>query len=350
MMIATSLTSMIVALGLNHVTNSPYPSVVCRRRKGDGISAAADMRHALDASLEGTTIAAPSDPRLKYGDVFIKSFDFADERDIYENLRGVLEEDVVWIASWLNQVKNDNAKCREIHGLGRVASYMSTLMGSSPDIVLQIRERVLYRKPDDSSFLVIKATATGNLMLTISLRNALNVGRRLFSRNGFFGRIFRAEKSSNGAAPEEKGTTRVGDSTPDDPHHRSPTSGPSPLHGISYQEENVKQGVITIPSMDESASHSFAQQQLTESAQNRKRKKAPRQQSMMHRNFLNFRKKKILPEEVELALEGSSFELQRAKRTGSYIVSLTLVCHINPQHRVYKVESFRHLDWRQFHR
>lgn len=301
------------------------------------------MRNALDASLEGTTIAAASDPRLKYGDVFIKSFDFADERDIHENLRGVLEEDVVWIASWLNQVKNDNAKCREIHGLSRVASYMSTLMASSPDIVVQIRERVLYRKPDDSSFLVIRATATGNMMLSISLRNALNVGRRLFSRNGFFGRIFRAEKSSN-PATEEAGTT------PDEVHRRSPTSGPPPLHGITYHDGIVKQDVIALPSMDESASRAFAQQQLAETAQNRKRKKAPRQQSMMHRNFLNFRKKKILPEEVELVLEGSSFELQRAKRTGSFIVSLTLVCHINPQHRVYKVESFRHLDWRQFHR
>lgn len=250
------------------------------------------------------------------------------------------------ISSWLNQVKNEPAKCREIHGLRSIASYMSTVMASSPDMVLKIKEKVLYRKPDGSSFLVVKASARGNWMLSITMRNALNAGRRLFSRNGFFGRIFRIERKQANTTddrdvPEEKRTMRLVSR-----NVAPPPSEPS-------VDRSIPQDVIDMETMDEYPLSDIIEKHQGDVVQGNRKRKRPqqRQQSVMQRDFLsNFRQKRIQPEEVELGLEGTSFRLERAKHPGQYMVSIIMVCHINQQHRMNKVESFRHLDWRLLHR
>lgn len=298
------------------------------------------------------------------------------EQEILKELQPIVEPDVVWISIWMNQVKYDNKKCREMHGLGCAASYMSHLIASSPDLIIYIKEKALYKKPDDSSFLVMRVTCTGSMFLVVMMNNALNAGRRLFSRSGFIGRVFRAdlrkektdkqevedevedEKTYKSTARLEHDATSVRSSSTNffpisHPISNFPTYTPNVgaqmNSTISTDEDlnSVEQSVFEIPANVDSPMTTYLQHQQEVG---RKRKKVPRQQSMMHRNFLNFRKQKILPEEVEVGIEGTHFELRKPTRPGSYIVSITIVCHLNPQHRVYKVESFRHLDWRQFFR
>lgn len=337
----------------------------------------ASFRHSINNSMDGTTAvpATSSDPRLGYGDLLIQAINCIDEKSIFATLEGVMEPDVVWITTWMNQVKFEHKKCREMHGLACASSYMSNLISSSPDIIFYIKEKVLYKKPDNSSFLLLKLTCTGSLFWTVIMNNAMSAGRRLFSRNGFFGRIFRFDLQRQQGRQDESvdssdrthvstarsevdspldtrltlsnntntTTSNNNNSSSSSNHH----SNPNRTQLMRVREDCLlHEEIVDVSSQDEYPLPSFVQQQET----SRKRKKAPRQQSMMHRNFLNFRKQKILPNEVEVGVEGASFELLRAKRPGSYIVSVTFVCHINPEQRIFKVESFKHLDWRQFFR
>lgn len=273
----------------------------------------------------------------------VNAFNFVNEQDIYTGLQDIVEPDGVWISSWLNQVKNDPAKIREIHGLRSIASFMSTLVASSPDMVLTIKEKTLYRKPDGSSFLVVKTNVRGNWMLTITMRNALNTGRRLFSRNGFFGRIFRierkqAETSDGRDVPTGKKTVRLASRNVAQPLNHHPV------------ESAVPQDVIDMETVDQYRPSDIIEKHQRDVAQSngkRKRSHHKRQLSVMHRDFLsNFRQKRIQPEEVQLGVEGTLFGVERAKQPSQYAVSIIMVCHINEQHRIFKVESFRHLDWR----
>lgn len=295
--------------------------------------------------------AVTSDVRLTFGDILLQSINCITEKDIMGALQHVVEPDVVWISIWMNQVKIDGKKCREMHGIDCAARYLSNIVAASPDMVCYVKEKKLYKKPDDSSFLVMRVTVSGSMYWVVLMNNALSAGRRLFSRNGFFGRIFRSENRSDSSNSSPLSAMSGDDDKTHKSTARSDSDSPSVASGMANRlptcEESLDKtsSVFSVPLCEDSPMSSILQQESC-----RKRKKAPRQQSMMHRNFLNFRKQKLLPEEVEVGMETTNFELHRPKRTGSYIVTVTVVCHINPQHRIYKVESFRHLDWRQYFR
>ena len=214
-------------------------------------------------------------------------------------------------------------------------------------MVLTIKEKVLYRKPDGSSFLVVKTIVRGSWMLAITMRNALHAGRRLFSRNGFFGRIFRIERkqaktTDDRDVPKEQTTLRLASRNVAPPLNHHPV------------DSTVPHDVIDMETVDQYRPSDIIekhQRDVNQGNGKRKRSHHKRQQSVMQRDFLsNFRQKRIQPEDVQLGVEGTSFGVERVKHPSQYVVSIIMVCHINEQHRIFKVESFRHLDWRLSHR
>lgn len=305
-------------------------------------------------------------------DILINAVNMVAEKDIRDALTSVCTPDISLVTCWMNYVKVEPKQYREVHGLPQLAYYLSRLIATAPDAVTDIKEKTLYKKPDNTSFLMVKLQVTGSALWTIVMRNVVQSATAgLFSRSGFFGRIFRVDRGpgNNGSTysikTEASGSSAAG--TPISPINSASDSAcedndieeAESIWGTVTKSAKRSSGALKIQNPDSCDEVSLDAADDTSSvfqpsrdlfpAVSRKRKQS-KQQSMVHKQFFNFRQRKIHVDQVEIATEGTKIELQQMPRQGSFVVSVVIVIHINAAHRIYKIESFKRLDRKTFFR
>lgn len=289
--------------------------------------------------------AAPEDPRMKYLDVFISSFNLVAEQDIRAALAPHASPNVMLVSTWMSHnMPYAQKRCREVNGIVPISRLISQFTKATPDFVLDVKEKVLYKLHDGTSFLVAKTVATGSFFLTLYLRNALTssllppfIASRIFSRNSFFPRLFRL-------------TTRMEDDTCGTEASSPKTSGSdSDNNNVRICDDDARLDEVLLDNPEDISDQFFLPpigllDRPTESLLQKRKPKRKQRISMVHRNLFKVRQQQILADQVEIATEDTKIDVLRATRPSSYVVSAVLVFHIDVDHMVYKLECFKRLE------
>lgn len=289
----------------------------------------------LEVDVHEDTVQYIEDTRMRCLDAFVHCFNLVTESEIEAALAPHVTPNLVLVGTWMNHnmpYAQAQKRCREVHGLVAISKVFCQFVRVTPDIVLHVKEKTLYKLPDGTSFLVAKTLATGTFFLMMYMRNALTssvfrsfVGNRIiFSSNSFFPKLFRLS-----TAEEEQETTRQADTA---------------NNFVRLREDDAKVDEVALRS-EELSDQFFLHDIEIESVTRKRKPKRKNQSSMVQRNFFNLRKQKILVDsEVEVANEDTEFDVKLADRPSSYVVSSITVFHMNAEHKVYKVENFKRLD------
>lgn len=314
-----------------------------------------------------STTAPVVDPRFKIAEMLVEGLNLQDVNEIERHFAPYFTPDIVLIGSWVNAIKFEAKQHREIRGLRPISELFSKQLSAVPDIVISFQERVLYKKPDGSSFLMFKFTATGSLLLSIVMRNALSTGRAIFARNGFFSRVYHLAVDRNGRPSTANNSS--GDSSSDsmsgeenqqlgqeisqESNDHLKVGGPRKSGDnrrrvrVLPRESNYSE--ITIK--DEEASFSLASAAVA-SVTNRGhepqlRPKATKR-ALFDRTHFDFRRRRIQDDQVEVVTEDTQITVAPVVKPGTFMVTATTVVHFNPDHQIYRIETFKRLVRRAF--
>jgi hypothetical protein len=135
--------------------------------------------------------------------MLIQILNLYNEEDMERELRKICAPDVRLMGCWLHQVKFEGKKYIEMNGIPKLCQYLNRVVTMTPDVIMEIKEKSLYRRPDGTSFIILKMVWSGSKFLDVIFHNASQLARKTFSRNGFFSRMFRLDNRKEKDMKEE---------------------------------------------------------------------------------------------------------------------------------------------------
>lgn len=307
------------------------------------------------------------DPRLRYPEVLASSFDQVNQEGMFVQLSTICTPDVILTSSWINDSQFELKRHREIRGIRQIARFGSFIIMLSPDLLINVKKKILYKNPDGTSFVVANLLGHGTASLSIFVRNALWLaGQRVLSTSGFIPEVFtfQQQRANNAHSLTSSSSSSSCPSSPNSSTSPSTLPGDSKTavaeeHVGSENEKNNEQEEGDDQSTEDGSFNSVTKNSAnagtlssqptgTAGAQmgdpRRKRGSSSTAASFIHRHFFNIRRRKLSLDEVEVLEEESDIQVIKIEKPGMYFVSNVVILHINTDHKVHKIEVFKHLD------